>query len=273
MNPHERRRQRWCNPSCGDRARRARKAQSSIQTCPVCESTFSVGGRGRRPKWCSARCRYWARNKPGEVRPRERRCATCETDISDQHLSRLFCSRNCRNTSLRREPLPARVCALPECDQAFTPLLERQRCCTERHGDLLNKREASKRNALERARCHRCKGSRPAYLWYCTPCGSDLKRENKRAARHRRRAIKRGTQAERIVPAEIFDRDGWRCGLCRKRVNPKLRYPHRMSASLDHVTPLAAGGTHTRGNVQCSHLACNVQKNYRGASQLLLFAE
>jgi 5-methylcytosine-specific restriction endonuclease McrA len=36
-----------------------------------------------------------------------------------------------------------------------------------------------------------------------------------------------------------------------------------MSVSLDHVIPLSRGGNHEPGNVQCSHLACNVRKGAR----------
>jgi 5-methylcytosine-specific restriction endonuclease McrA len=31
--------------------------------------------------------------------------------------------------------------------------------------------------------------------------------------------------------------------------------------SLDHITPLAAGGPHVYENVQCAHLQCNPIKN------------
>lgn len=79
-----------------------------------------------------------------------------------------------------------------------------------------------------------------------------------RAAYDLRRARKRTTaETERIVAAEIFDRDAWTCGICTEPVDPALRYPHPMSVSLDHVVPLAKGGAHTMANVQCSHLHCN----------------
>jgi hypothetical protein len=77
---------------------------------------------------------------------------------------------------------------------------------------------------------------------------------------HARRARKMGLGYERFTVMEIFERDCWKCGICRKRINQRLRYPHPMSASLDHKKPLAKGGTHSRLNVQAAHLRCNLKK-------------
>lgn len=60
---------------------------------------------------------------------------------------------------------------------------------------------------------------------------------------------------------EIFERDGWMCGICGDPVDPELAHPEPLSASLDHVVPLAQGGRHVRSNCQCTHLVCNLRKN------------
>ena len=86
-----------------------------------------------------------------------------------------------------------------------------------------------------------------------------------RAHSDRRRLQKLATTVERFTHAEIFERDCWLCGICEKPVDPELRYPDPMSASLDHVEPLSLGGTHTRENVRCSHLTCNVARGNRAA--------
>jgi 5-methylcytosine-specific restriction endonuclease McrA len=70
-------------------------------------------------------------------------------------------------------------------------------------------------------------------------------------------------QGERFDATEVYERDGYRCGLCEGKVDPALRYPEPMSASLDHITPLARGGAHTRANTQCAHLVCNLKKQAR----------
>lgn len=78
-----------------------------------------------------------------------------------------------------------------------------------------------------------------------------------------------------VAPVEsfaIFERDRWRCGLCGRSVPKNVKAPDRRSASLDHIIPLAAGGTHEPANVQLAHLGCNSAKGARGGGeQMLLF--
>lgn len=102
---------------------------------------------------------------------------------------------------------------------------------------------------------------------------SDTERKaRRRASRAQRKAIERTglEHGEPIDPQDIYQRDGWRCGICQQPVGRSYRYPHPRSASLDHIIPLADGGTHTRENVQCSHLRCNLSKKHTGAGQLRL---
>jgi 5-methylcytosine-specific restriction endonuclease McrA len=87
--------------------------------------------------------------------------------------------------------------------------------------------------------------------------------DKSRAKSQRRRAVKRGAEAETFLPAEIYERDAWACQLCGEPVDPVLPHPDLMSASLDHRIPLIAGGPHTRANVQLAHLVCNIEKGVR----------
>lgn len=84
---------------------------------------------------------------------------------------------------------------------------------------------------------------------------------------HRLHAAKRlRYQMEASAPftvSEIYERDGWVCQLCWVPVRSDLRYPDPQSASLDHVIPIARGGTHTPENVQLAHLVCNQRKQDR----------
>jgi len=86
-----------------------------------------------------------------------------------------------------------------------------------------------------------------------------------------RRARKKQAKIERFLVVEIYERDGWICQLCKKKVNKKLRYPDPLSPSLDHIVPISNGGSHTRDNVQLAHYWCNVQMGVRGVKQTRLF--
>jgi len=82
-------------------------------------------------------------------------------------------------------------------------------------------------------------------------------------ARHARRVREQAAMRERFDPLEVYERDGWACGLCHQPVNRKLAWPDPLSPSLDHVVPLAAGGDHSRANTQLAHWICNVRKGAR----------
>jgi 5-methylcytosine-specific restriction endonuclease McrA len=91
-------------------------------------------------------------------------------------------------------------------------------------------------------------------------------RERRKVHAQRRNAKERG--AQRTLPVdrrEIFARDNWTCGLCREKVDAALKFPHRMSATLDHIVPLSKGGSHEPSNVQLAHFVCNCRKKDRAA--------
>jgi 5-methylcytosine-specific restriction endonuclease McrA len=62
---------------------------------------------------------------------------------------------------------------------------------------------------------------------------------------------------------EIFKRDDYTCQLCSLPIVMSLIFPHRMSSTIDHIVPLAVGGTHEPANVQAAHFACNAAKGAR----------
>lgn len=79
------------------------------------------------------------------------------------------------------------------------------------------------------------------------------------------------SRGDRFKREEIYLRDKWVCQICHKKVNKKLKYPHPMSPSIDHILPIAQGGTHTKDNVQLAHLECNVKLGVNGIKQLKIF--
>lgn len=76
----------------------------------------------------------------------------------------------------------------------------------------------------------------------------------------RRRARKYGVEYEPIDRRQVFIRDNWTCGICGGAVDPSLRWPARECATVDHIVPLARGGSHTYANTQCAHACCNIKK-------------
>lgn len=79
--------------------------------------------------------------------------------------------------------------------------------------------------------------------------------------KHRYRAKKQDNGHEPYDPKYIYDRDNWICRICNKPVDKELKYPNRMSKSIDHIIPVSLGGADTEANVQLAHLTCNQRKN------------
>lgn len=76
----------------------------------------------------------------------------------------------------------------------------------------------------------------------------------------RRRARMREAFVEDVDPRVVLCRDGWVCHICGKDIDPKLKSPDVMSWSIDHVVPLAKGGTHEYKNCKSAHRGCNSRK-------------
>lgn len=141
---------------------------------------------------------------------------------------------------------------------------------------------AGKRN------CRRC-GDPLAVTHYvrrCPPCQVLHKRETRANANrlgrergeawatgktHHARAKAYAVPYEPINRLDVYERDGWKCGICCTKIDRRLSHPHPMAVSLDHIVPLSQGGGHVKTNVQAAHWQCNVDKGARidGAQQLL----
>ena len=94
-----------------------------------------------------------------------------------------------------------------------------------------------------------------------------------KAAHRLRRALKSGALGGvRFEAEDIFDRDGWVCALCGKRVDDGLGGADRLGPTIDHIIPLSAGGRHHPLNVQLAHRLCNMRKGANGVGQLRLIA-
>lgn len=91
----------------------------------------------------------------------------------------------------------------------------------------------------------------------------------KRSASSRRRARRVNAYVEDVSPAYVYRRDGYKCQICGKRLAMTKTAPHPKAPTIDHVIPLAQGGTHERNNVQAAHFLCNSLKSDRAAGDQL----
>jgi hypothetical protein len=189
-------------------------------------------------------------------------CARCGLIFRPKRSEQRFCSRQCAGlASGYRAVLAERACET--CGQYFAPRFSRQANCSRQCGFAWQKARCTRKPKATRARsllCQRCGSpfvSTQAALWCSESCRRDVSRSRRRAAGLRRNARVSGARIEAFSHVGIFERDGWRCGICGDLVDRRLQYPDPLSASLDHIITLARGGAHSPENTRLAHLGCN----------------
>jgi 5-methylcytosine-specific restriction endonuclease McrA len=72
----------------------------------------------------------------------------------------------------------------------------------------------------------------------------------------RKASWKVGSRQDRVSRAAIIERDGSMCHICGKKCEAS-------EIHLDHVVPLAKGGTHDAENLRVACAKCNLEKGAR----------
>ena len=249
-------------------------------TCCGCARPFWSA----RPVHQSTRCRDCLSKRKG------RTCEACGAQYDAAYSAQRACGRDC-GTELRRRAgnlgagSLARVAKRPvvwpsskvyisDCPACGVPVASRQNrarycirpdCVQQRQRAMWakDKRRHGPVRAAECAACGEAFTTRRDTKRFCSEVCE--KRTSRRSRRHyRERARRAGVAYEPVDKRRVFDRDRWRCGLCRRKVDPLLAYPDPMSASLDHIHPMSLGGAHTHANVHLAHLRCNLDKGVDG---------
>lgn len=218
-----------------------------MNTCQNCQSPIpDVGRNGLPRKWCSRAC-YVAHHFATNPAAREKQAAAA----AERHRRRYVPTAHRLVCKICAEPFEAKrsdtLYCSPTCKQKAAWLAQ------VASGYRAAYQAANRDKDRERIRAYRRRV--PAH-------------ERRSAAivdAEKRREERKRLDAELVPRAEIFERDLWTCQLCEKSIDRDLSWPDPLSASLDHVVPLAKGGKHTRGNLQAAHLRCNLQKGDRVA--------
>lgn len=200
----------------------------------------------------------------------EARCADCGVDMPGAHMGRVRCescaserarARRSEQAGAQRRSREPRECY--RCGKQTEPTTHARKLCVPctRVRAYPCSDESCDRPTFSMGLCamHYKRVKRAEGAWASEPW-DDRRRNNY----HKRRALKAGSSAgPAFSNADVFERDGWVCGLCGEPVSPDVVYPAPLSASLDHVVPLSRGGAHSFANSQLAHLACNVRKGAR----------
>lgn len=158
-------------------------------------------------------------------------CKRCGQTFMSGWATAMWCSSRCRNAAItERHASWERQCGW--CGTTFTTRYERQQWCStrcrERQRSRTAVRQAHSRN--QQARRHRAKGRL-----------SDLT----------------ASDVAQVMASRTY------CPLCKRRMVVGHGSPR--SKQLDHVIPLAVGGTHTLGNVRVICRDCNLRRPKDGS--------
>lgn len=239
-------------------------------------------------------CAAAAKPEPTPRMPRlvGRVCEICGERYRRSYSAQRTCGRTCgAKLNVREHPPRApKPTAEPvvhqlnceQCGKSFESPRRKRFCASGCAKTAGNRRRGADHSARQCKRCQKSFASTPDTRGrralfcskVCTKRHARATAPSYRARNHQSRARHFGVTYESFPLSYIFQRDGWRCGICRKAINPKLKFPHPMSKSIDHIVPFARGGGHTKDNVQAAHLQCNSLKQdnttERG-EQLMLF--
>lgn len=187
-----------------------------------------------------------------------KRCATCGRTDTEFALSAKYRCKSCSKTYLA---------AYHARNKARQNQAAREYRTANREQLRAYDRERYRQNPqkyVQRTRQSRATNPEARRAWDKTYY--EAHRESFRDADRLRRAREReAPHVEKIDSLYVYERDGWRCHICKKRVAKK-------DASIDHLVALARGGNHTYDNVALAHLSCNKRMNvgYMPAQLLLI---
>ncbi|MFB6816256.1 HNH endonuclease [Streptomyces sp. NPDC056347] len=151
-----------------------------------------------------------------------------------------FCSRACNLRTLQRGPTSRRTRARRKLRHA----------AEGRRG----------KRTWQQGHCIRCSLPFVGSAKVLPYCSADCQRSDDR---DNRRARERDAFVAPVYRARIFERDSWTCQLCAAPVDRTAKVPAPHAPTIDHILPLANGGTHEPANVQTAHFICNCTKSNR----------
>lgn len=258
---------------------------TGITKCQQCGKPLTARQRAKRALYCSMACYNEAKGRRAGASSEVYVCRYCGRKFQDRkrHGAGLYCSRECafaarrQESEKRLEERPKPTCVV--CGQEFPGRVTARYCSQE------CRMEAKRRKAREYDKSRRQR----TLIVKCRECGvvfvpeygsklrafcSDQCRRNynRRVGKATRRVrLRTNGPAVPIDPIAVFRRDKWRCQLCGVRTPRRLRgTTHDRAPELDHIVPLALGGTHTWDNVQCVCRKCNREKSAKVLGQLRL---
>lgn len=185
----------------------------------------------------------------------DRLCTRCKTNFA--YASNAWCPSCYQTWDRNRRGVEVLLRECLHCRCGFETTDQRKTYCSRSCKDESRKAQARTVRAVTKAvrLCRHCGRAMPGKMRsdarYCSAaCNSHAHHQTRKAS------ARIGAKQERIDRASIIERDGGICHICGDLVPEAL-------ITIDHVVPLAEGGTHTHDNLAVACLPCNCSKGAR----------
>lgn len=285
---------RYCSQYCGMMTNYQRyKTDLTTHSCQCCGQIY-VDGRFNPRKYCSKFCKQfinekWPRpikRRPYEPHPNGLTCDECDRPLWGKGKCSLHYSAmrtatgqrqryvfTCKYCHVAGESYEQKTSAHADCARranwvdyeysrstALVPYVKPKRVIKR------ITKEVKTPSLMVAGTCVICGSSfiEPSSFRTIT-CSAicSLKRKQIRRARRgiKNRCREAGVEYDpTITRLEVYERSGWRCGICYGEVDPRIEWGSMWAATWDHIKPIARGGAHVRDNLQLAHHLCNSTK-------------
>ena len=194
--------------------------------CIGCGEEFKPSRYGsRNQKYCSDHCRYLGNKGIRYIVKRLKKCRYCNTTYITKDENKEFCSGTCRKKEKR-----------------FNEMVERGPKSCLYCG-----------NSFYSPTKHYCSDE--------CKCKAARVKDELRKSERLKRARSNGRFDADIDIYKLIERDGEYCYLCGDGVHFNNHYNDPKYPTIEHVMPIARGGTHSWDNVKVACRECNTRKS------------
>lgn len=300
-------RKNLCSACSAERRRRSRRGSGKFANEPRRPCVQCHGPTGyrlsdtRTTSPVCLKCRRQTHGKSGRAE-KQICCASCSNVFTVRADNKTRFCRSCAGLGQRQRVNREKVCV--HCCTSFWSRTRETRYCARcfrlqvwksRNRDLViytgptfvrkprineNPIPLSNRK-FKSGSCKVC-GSSFLTLYTDVTCSAECQRVRAAEARQvggaKRRARKRDAFVADVWRSRIFKADGYRCHLCNRKCKRATTYLkggqvlHPLSPTIDHLIPLAKGGTHEPANCRTACYKCNTKKSDGGGGDQFAIA-
>lgn len=266
---------RFCGKACMRQAR-----QPDLRSCIECGKNFrrspkGANGKNDKALFCSKPCYFAARNagrvawdRTNQMKAVWHRRGPYASAPSARLMRRIAKAHAViEKTGRALLSMAGRELNRPACERCGGPCKDgASRFCSYK----CNKEWRGDRQCRCGAIVSRCTAFGPPPA--CKECRRKARREWRVISKDTRKRVRRGGGYwnPKLKAPDVFKRDNWTCYMCKAKCEKVYDPMNPLSATVDHVYPVAAGGDHDWHNVRTACAACNAKKGDRIQGQRLL---